>query len=367
MALHNSILKCIQDGKLPEEFTISDLKNSPCENERYFVGDETYALTTINTTLANLSIDAVGVRRGKHVEYGAKPRYVRVSRGKYRLYCTEQQLKAAIIAEEEIEKTKNIEQIQFDITVIEKAQTVAEYVASYLSKMPFQFYFKKQKIKHPQNPAVGLAERLDAYFWPDLTQGWLQTEKKLSHLVVKFKMLELNKNQADCAEKLLALFAEICRWGGVRLPSIDAEQLKSQVFSVLQAIDRGEIPSSSFRLNSAFTKLYAMARPDSFIIFDSRVAAALTSIIDDHYCTLTSQPDWIHYQSLGFVNGRGGSRPRLLVNDWQNGYQKWSAQFAANKLCLDILAFINENQEKYGLDRAMTLRELEAILFMEGY
>jgi len=34
------------------------------------------------------------------------------------------------------------------------------------------------------------------------------------------------------------------------------------------------------RLNSAWTKLYAFAIPDKCVIYDSRVAAAITSILD---------------------------------------------------------------------------------------
>ncbi len=331
------------------------------------VGSNPYELSTISTTPADFSKDVSGTRVGKHVEYGCKPQYLRLTRGKYRLNCIAAQLADAINIDDELVEDEGVDFESDGLVIGYESTSVADYLVKYLAEQPFQLYFKKQRAKHPSKPAVGISARLKAYFWPNLSNDWFYTLQIIQDIVARFKVIEQQQHQDDCAENLLQLFAEICQWGGVRLPTISAEQLKFEVFSVLASLDKGEVPSQLFRLNSAFTKLYAIARPEIFVIFDSRVAAALTSIIDSNYQVLAQMPEWERYRQLGFVNGRGGSRPRLLSNPWQNGYQKWTAQIAANNLCLDMLQIINQQPALYGAEQPITLRELEAILFMEGY
>lgn len=367
MALHNDIFKDIQAKKVNETFSPSDLKHTPLPDGRFLVGSNPYELSTIRTTPANLSKDVNGTRVGKHVEYGSKPQYIRFTRGKYRLNCIAAQLAAAINTDDEIELDECVDFGTEGLFTQSPIGSIAAYLLKYLAEQPFQLYFKKQRAKHPLKPAVGISARLKAYFWPNLSNDWFYTLQIIQDIVARFKVIEQQQHQDNCAENLLKLFAEICQWGGVRLPTISAEQLKFEVFSVLASLDKGEVPSQQFRLNSAFTKLYAIARPEIFVIFDSRVAAALTSIIDSNYQVLVQMPEWERYRQLGFVNGRGGSRPRLLSNAWSNGYQKWTAQIAANKLCLDMLQIINQQPALYGAEQPITLRELEAILFMEGY
>ena len=368
MALHKNILQEIQDGKMPEIFTIGDLKKTPLDNGRFLVGREAYGLSTLNTTPANLSVDADGSRSGKHVQYGASPQYIRLGRGKYRLICDKSILEAPAVQEEiELESLDEVDLCHFNAEAASGFQSIPEFIADYLHKTPYQLFFKKQKIKHPAKPASGMPARLQAYFWPDLAIGWEKTQQEIQKFIAAFQSIELTKESHETADKLLALFSEICKWGGVKLPEISAADLKQQVFTALDTLDAGGVPAKYLKINSAYTKLYAIARPDSFVIYDSRVAAALTSIIDTEYQTMVSLPDWFKYKELGFVTGRGGSRPRLLHNVWKNGYQKWSAQISANLLCLDIVRYINQDPLRYGLTQQITLRELEAMLFMEGY
>lgn len=368
MALYTEILKEIQDRTIPAQFKSADLRKKPTTDGMYQVGEKTYKRSTLDTMLANLAIDANGKPAGKHVQNGQKEQFIRVAPGVYSVICSPEQLHAPAVDDEiPYQDNEESEPIHFEFAPIIGAKSIAEFIADYLQQSPFQYFFKKQNKKHPVKPANGLKQRLNAYFWPDLSVSWESTQQELHQYVAEFKTIEQNKEHPNSANKLLELFSKICKWGGVKLPDIAAIDLKQQVFSVLHALDSGNIPSSNFRINSAYTKLYAIARPDTFIIFDSRVAAALTSIIDSAYQTFVSSPDWSKYKGLGFVNGRGGSRPRPLHNVWPNGYQKWSAQIAANQLCQDIVSHINKNPLSYGFDTTITLRELEAILFMEGY
>ncbi|MFC0048576.1 hypothetical protein [Rheinheimera tilapiae] len=367
MALHNDIFKDIQANKVNETFSPSDLKHTPLSDGRFLVGGNPYAESSINTAPANLAIHAYDTEVGNHVKKGSKPQYVAVKRGKYRLHCAESQLVSPIMSDDEVTGDDIISSTADEQYSFSGCTSVADYLVKYLAEQPFQLFFKKQRAKHPLKPAVGIRARLKAYFWPNLANDWFYTSQIIQDIVARFKAIEQQQHKYDCAENLLKLFAEICQWGGVRLPTISAEQLKFEVFSVLASLDKGEVPSQQFRLNSAFTKLYAIARPEIFVIFDSRVAAALTSIIDSNFQVLVQMPEWERYQQLGFVNGRGGSRPRLLSNPWPSGYQKWTAQIAANRLCLDMLQIINQQPTLYGALQPITLRELEAILFMEGY
>lgn len=369
MALHDEILREIQNGSIPKEFKLADLKKKPVADNFYQVGGDVFSHNTINTMPANLAIDLKSNTGGNHVNNGAKAQYIRVRKGIYRLIGAEELLIASAIHEDEVIEIDDdkVEPLKTQVATTLNVKAVAEYVADYLHLVPYQRLFKKQNRTHPLKPANGLTERLHAYFWPDMSVNWASTQKELNHFVTEFRDIELNKNSDQCAARLMRLFEQICKWGGVKVPEISPSDLKLHVFAALDSLDAGAIPNGEMRINSAYTKLYAIARPDTFVIFDSRVAAALTSIIDLHYQAVTNLPEWSNYEDLGFVNGRGGSRPRLLNNPWKNGYQKWSAQDAANRLCMDILKHVNSQPERYGLDKQLTLRELEAILFMEGY
>ena len=61
-----------------------------------------------------------------------------------------------------------------------------------------------------------------------------------------------------------------------------------------------------------------------------------------------------------------GTRPRgLRSRGWPNAYGSWNAQLEANSLCLEIRNCLNDLKEDGR--STWTLREVEAVLFMEGY
>jgi hypothetical protein len=102
------------------------------------------------------------------------------------------------------------------------------------------------------------------------------------------------------------------------------------------------------------------------------VAAAVTSILDPTMDLLSCSPKWKPYAALGTIPGRGGSRPRDLQWPWKNGYRKWASQTAANLLCVDVFKEVNRQATTRPDCRKLnncpwTLREVEAVLFMEGY
>jgi hypothetical protein len=198
---------------------------------------------------------------------------------------------------------------------------------------------------------------------------WEQTQEELGSYINRFRSITQSPRAGveGTSDDLVSLFEEICVWGGVKLPESDPERLCEEVFRTLETLDRNEVPERGHsRLNSAWTKLYAIARPDSFVIFDSRVATALVSILDPYMNDLVNGQHFHKVQGLGTVPGRGGSRPRSTTWNWPVGYQSWQAQLCANKLCSDIVAYLN-NTPAINDQHEWTLREVEAVLFMEGY
>ena len=113
--------------------------------------------------------------------------------------------------------------------------------------------------------------------------------------------------------------------------------------------------------------------PDRCVIYDSRVATAVTSILDPTMQFVSQGDEWQSYRNLGTVPGRGGSRPRDPRWRWPNGYRVWASQTAANLLCREVLGELNRQAaarpdcRKLNDPSPWTLREVEAVLFMEGY
>ncbi|NWD73716.1 hypothetical protein HX890_06225 [Pseudomonas gingeri] len=153
------------------------------------------------------------------------------------------------------------------------------------------------------------------------------------------------------------MFASICQWGGVRLPTQDADAVVANLHRAAQR--NAQQPAA---MNSAWTKLYAMFYPDDFVIYDSRVATALVAIAETVLEDAELQGFKAQYPSLGVIAGRGGTRPRATRAVWRNAYLSWPAQLDANRLVAVIVQVLNARS---GL--TYSARQLEAVLFMEGY
>ena len=240
-------------------------------------------------------------------------------------------------------------------------------VAHTIADTPFQTYFRKQKRHYPDPAVNGWAARLEAYFWPSFGNNWENTFPRIDHFSQRFQAIENSYSDGNHeTTDLLRLFEDICAWGGVKLPESNEDLLFTEVFRTLSYIDDNTLPGSGCRLNSAWTKLYAIARPTSFVIYDSRVATALISILDPYMNDLVATHNAGVVVELGTVQGRGGTRPRVNTYRWPVGYTRWASQFAANNLCGLIVDYLNEN-DAIKDNRQWNLREVEAVLFMEGY
>jgi len=232
-----------------------------------------------------------------------------------------------------------------------------EHYSHYFKHSEFQIFSRKQKIYIPSQPCVGFSERLNCYFWPTPNDNYEKNKRLLNQYIdLASKCLQDLKSNED---RILSLFMDICKWGGVKLPTNNSSEV---IISLVAASSRSKLQVA--KMNSAWTKLYAIFYPNDFIIFDSRVATSLLSIAEG----ILSKEEIVVFQkkypALGYVNGRGGTRPRQLKYKWSNAYKLWEAQLDANLLCKSICRHLNFDGV---LNGSVTLRDLEAVLFMDGY
>jgi hypothetical protein len=121
-------------------------------------------------------------------------------------------------------------------------------------------------------------------------------------------------------------------------------------------------------VDSTLTKLFALTSPGSYVIYDSRVATAIVSIAEDIYRRTKINEFRIVFRYLGHMDSAAsaGTRPRgRRHNGWPDAYRSWGAQIDANELCVGIRNCLNDRNVDGKND--WNLREVEAVLFMEGY
>lgn len=247
-------------------------------------------------------------------------------------------------------------------------------IVNYIAQQPFQAYYRRKPVESPKH---GWGARLDAYFWPSRERNWSATCFRVSDISSRIQRaiekVEACADDTAAADELLAAFKCTCAWGSVKLPESDPGRLAMQVLCAVHALSEGWEPPPSCRLNSAWTKLYAFAFPDACVVYDSRVAATLTSILDPAMESISGSARWQPFLRLGTIPGRGGSRPRDVSWKWPIGYRTWAGQMAASLLCRKVVEELNMQSKArldcrtFGDGTPWTLREVEAVLFMEGY
>lgn len=354
MSLYESILLEVAQDKVGSTFEVSELltperrvlrEQDGMPVEKYRIGFEFFSKTSIRSNIANAALDPEADTHGAWVKAGQTPQFERVSRGSYRIL--------GLGEEEASEGDVTCEAGQESYERL----SMAERVARYLSSEPFQIYYRRKKCFHPLEPVKGIPARLDAYFWPDQTVSYEKNAETLNRLIDRASDIasDLDAN----AGMVVELFQEICKWGGVPLPSVSP----ALVVDNIRAAREASIARPA-HMNSAWTKLYAIFFPEQFVIYDSRVATALIAIAEATSNSLELDEFKRAFPAIGSIVGRGGTRPRAFRSHWRNAYGSWAAQLEANKLCAEVLAVLNHEKP---IDQVVRLRELEAVLFMEGY
>lgn len=284
----------------------------------------------------------------------------------------------------ESEANERLASISTEIGSGDLLALISDQFVDYLANKPFRLYaYVSPRVWYPlHGPAVGWQQRLNAYLWGEA--NWAATLASLSPLVADFA--GLTKMQQDgippSAGAASALFDRVVTWGGTG----HASQTDGVVENALAAVaaylnaaaGRPAMPAAP--INSTWTKVFALAFPDDFVIYDTRVAAALISVAEDLYRRNFNDANNRRgleaniedfrrvYGALGTMTtaSRGGTRPRgVRYRHWPNAYGSWAAQIDANNLCQGIRDSLN--RQMIDGRSNWTLREVEAVLFMEGY
>jgi hypothetical protein len=257
------------------------------------------------------------------------------------------------------------------------AQAIAELFVDYLRRKPYRLMTTRVNAGQVEllwgdRTEVGWWPRVQAYQWRGA--DWQQTECAVNTMVAELQDARARwRAQCDTAaleNDLARIYEAIRAWGNPRGKSRHGAEL----LRLLAAVWTGDPPIT---VDSTLTKLYAFACPEEYVIYDSRVAAAIVSMAEDIFrvksgdLNTAGQPFRAVYPHLGhYAGGRAGTRPRpVRSRQWPQAYGVAGAQLDANALCKAIRDALNQCRESKSGDRAAqpwTLREVEAVLFMEG-
>ncbi|QDQ86148.1 hypothetical protein FMZ60_00020 [Alcaligenaceae bacterium SJ-26] len=261
-----------------------------------------------------------------------------------------------------------------NLTCLTQQSLVTTLVAT-IHAEPFQPHYRGQPI---MKQVQGWDRRLTSYFWPKPDFGVAETETRLRPLLDQAAALQATLRNGQIwteAEKQSAhqLAEAIFLWGGVPQNNITTEK----ILAVFKSVNHGKQIERA-PMNSGWTKLAAIASASNgpaneHVIWDSRVAHSLLKRLDSILSAsgITIPPDYLSH--LGHIPGRGGSRTTAKYHiNWPNGYQKWSSQFAGSEIVRKIRDELNKNIKLYPVGTSnqgatWTLREVEMVLFMDGY
>lgn len=179
--------------------------------------------------------------------------------------------------------------------------------------------------------------------------------------------------------------ADVMRWGGVqagniRWLSINIDNLAQTLASTAAALTRGDLAeqilvSDDLRFNAGMTKVYSLLVND-FIIYDSRVAAALGWIVVK-YCQekqLSSVPAELAFPWAPSKEGPNAKSPKNR-NPSQDGFSfprliagAHHAEWNLKASWILAAALARAPASEFAASSAVpALRQLEAALFMIGY
>lgn len=238
---------------------------------------------------------------------------------------------------------------------------------------PFEARYRGRAL----SPVIhGWADRLQSYFWPTPTVRVAATAALMAPLLADAAHLMAAGGAGpwSTADDILAVqwAHRVFRWGGVP----QSNGTPARVRAVFDSVRAGHLLANA-PMNSGWTKIAALAS-DSLppaaqqVIWDSRVAHALIGRFDAmlHAAGHRGAPP-ASLQDIGRVPGRGGTRTDATYHlDWPYGYGRWPAQFAGSALVRDIRDELNRRGFACGsanIGTAWTLREVEMVLFMDGY
>jgi hypothetical protein len=254
---------------------------------------------------------------------------------------------------------------------------VDEFVLA-LHQDPFVPRYRGKRVYESGVSVLGWDHRLAKYFWPNPEVGIAANQQALAGIGTTATTLSRAVTDDipwSPAEQQTAVrwAQDIFKWGGVRQ---DPETITAiNIRNVVKAALTGEVAPGT-PMNSGWTKVAAFASSHlgdrgAQVIWDSRVSTSIVRRLDAlfHAHRLVDIP--AAFSGIGLVNvGRGGTRPidlGSLKYEWPNGYQNWGAQFAASRFVREVCARLNDGLVSSERRGQWTVRDVEMVLFGDGY
>ncbi|WJD64665.1 hypothetical protein [Pseudomonas kurunegalensis] len=232
--------------------------------------------------------------------------------------------------------------------------------------------FEAYRWNHPGNERLGFAA------------GGCPISNGIALAALRKDLLAATRNDA----LMLQATRDVMAWGGVTAGNgkwleTNRAGLSSMINRVRQAIDNGDhgqpvFRARHFRFNSGMTKVYALLC-DDFLIYDSRVAAALGWLVVK-YCeahTIASVPEALCFPWAAAKEAKGASAPKrrnpatgaLTFKRLRTGTHHLIWNLQASWLLGAVLAHPKAAASPFNGQTGdhAPLRALEAGLFMIGY
>lgn len=219
---------------------------------------------------------------------------------------------------------------------------------------------------------ISVYNAYEKYQWGG--EDFLGNAKILDKLSFDLKNSIENKDTAMCSTACLG----ILKWGGALRGNKEKiegnESLVQYLKDAKEKLTTGNIDSWDFYkevyMNSGFTKIYSLYI-DDFIIYDSRVGAALGFLVRC-YCEeqkLDKVPELLRF---AYGNGKGGTNRNPSIGNYtfpllrNAGYYDNHIEnnLKANWLLKAVLSYPSKFKN---IPKKQQLRALEAALFMIGY
>jgi hypothetical protein len=365
MNLANHIRIEIENNKLGEEFSCQELLNlhEARKDKKFRIGNGEYTEAAIRSILSNHSTGP-GNRIGDSVKKGLGKLFTKLEqKGRYKLAYEEIEL--------DHQDTEDFEFITESMSL--SSNSIAKDFVEYIRNKPFRLLLnakgkKTKRIWFPASgPAMGWLQRLNSYEWN--SKDWATTSATLNSIITAISAIK-SMPMPSALHHSKTEYDKIRKWGNPKGKKRPADEVLPLLIKIWK--------NCITEVDSTLTKLYALADPDNFVMYDSRVATAIISIAEDIYRVRylkknnkTTRVDTVNefckvFNHLGLYRGTGGTRPRgARYPKWPYAYTGVPAQMQANILCKAIRDELNKHNEDGKSD--WTLREVEAVLFMEGY
>lgn len=233
---------------------------------------------------------------------------------------------------------------------------------------------------------TSLYNALEGYEWPfpsivrlEIPAGFSFENNSTALSVLKSNLLESLNAKDDDGFYLAAI--DVMTWGGVRNGNvawltknkIDITQL---ILNARDAFNLGCIENSvislpTFRFNSGMTKVYSLIC-DNFIIYDSRVAAALEWAVvlyakNQSFQVIPEELQFPHAPSRNGIHKRNANFNSMMFPSLRPGPHHAAWNLKASWLLDAVLKNSRPQKSKFSNYGENSLRALEAALFMLGY